>query len=238
MRVGGGAFFGSRRGSRFPRPARLADIPRSTSDRLVIKRHVVVAAFLSAAVASPVAGQADSMSTRAKPFAELSESAQRVRDSVSARVGSALAATLLLLPEGASQETALRDSITAMARAQLGTKYRFGAESPQRGFDCSGLVRFVLGALRIDLPRTARTQALAGSAVERDTTHLRPGDLLTFGRGKRVTHIGIYVGEGRFVHASTSKRRVVESILTERGWFGRHWLGARRVVAVADSASS
>lgn len=188
-------------------------------------------------MASPAAGQRDTIPERPKPFARISESAQRVRDSVALRLGAALTIPSLLLPVSAEHEAVLRDSITAAARAQLGARYRYGAESPQRGFDCSGLVRFVLAALRIDLPRTARTQALAGVAVDKDTTQLRPGDLLTFGRGKRVTHIGIYVGEGRFIHASTSKRRVVESALTERGWFGRHWLGVRRVVATTDATS-
>lgn len=188
-------------------------------------------------MASPAAGQQEPASERPKPFAPISESAQRVRDSVTARVSAAFTTAALLLPVDAVHEAVLRDSITAAARAQLGARYRLGAESPQRGFDCSGLVRFVLAALRIDVPRTARTQALAGRALEKDTAQLRPGDLLTFGRGKRVSHIGIYVGEGRFIHASTSKRRVVESKLTERGWFGRHWLGARRVVASADSTS-
>lgn len=186
---------------------------------------------------APVAGQPSEEPGQTKPFARFSESAQRVRDSVAARVGSAFAAPLLLLPVSAEHEAVLRDSITAAARAQLGARYQLGAETPQRGFDCSGLVRFVLGALRIDVPRTARTQALAGRAVERDTMQLRPGDLLTFGREKRVTHIGIYVGNGRFIHASTSKRRVVESSLTARGWFARHWLGVRRLVAAADSVT-
>jgi cell wall-associated NlpC family hydrolase len=84
------------------------------------------------------------------------------------------------------------------------------------------------------LPRTAATQALAGRALERDTAQLRPGDLLTFGRGQRVTHIGIYAGRGRFIHASSAGRSVVESLLRPGNWYARHWLGARRIVAEAD----
>lgn len=172
-----------------------------------------------------------------KPFAELSASAQRLRDSLLVRVAG-VAAPSLLVPVSAEQEAALRDSVLAIARSQLGARYRLGAQSPGRAFDCSGLVRFVLSALRLDLPRTAASQALAGEAVERDTAQLRPGDLLTFGRGRRVTHIGIYVGEGRFIHASSAGQRVLESTLRSGSWYVRHWLGARRVVASAESVSS
>jgi cell wall-associated NlpC family hydrolase len=89
---------------------------------------------------------------------------------------------------------------------------------------------------RLSLPRTANSQSFAGQAVPRDVAMLRPGDLLTFGKGKRVTHIGIYVGDGRLVHASTGKRRVVETTIGEAtSWFSRHWLGARRLLATADT---
>jgi cell wall-associated NlpC family hydrolase len=201
------------------------------------------ASFLTLAFAASLAASAGAQQAPAKeaarPFAALSASAQRVRDSASKRLGSVTVAVGPMMQlESRDREAAVRDSITQMARAQLGAQYRLGAESPGKGFDCSGLVRFVLSALRIDMPRTARTQALAGRPLDRDTAQLRPGDLLTFGRSGRVTHVGIYVGEGRFVHASTTRQRVVESRLTGPGtWFAHHWLGVRRVVAVADSVS-
>jgi hypothetical protein len=102
---------------------------------------------------------------------------------------------------GAPGQALLRDSLVARARAQLGRRYVLGGESPERGFDCSGLVRYVLAALHLPLPRTAAQQARAGEMVPKDTARLRPGDLLTFGRGTRVTHIGIYVGNGKMLHA-------------------------------------
>ncbi|GAC1694783.1 MAG: hypothetical protein NVS9B3_13010 [Gemmatimonadaceae bacterium] len=128
------------------------------------------------------------------------------------------------------------DSIVALVRAQVGKKYVFGGGSPERGFDCSGLVQYVMSLVDVHLPRTAKAQSLTGVAVPRDTTRLRPGDLLTFGRGK-VSHIGIYVGDGRFVHASTAAKRVIEVKLDRP----RHpkikpWHGVRRLVFTDTAA--
>ena len=124
----------------------------------------------------------------------------------------------------------LRDSIVALARAQIGKRYVYGGESPSRGFDCSGLVQYVAAALHIRLPRTARLQAHAGDAVPADTSRLLPGDLLTFGNGKTITHIGIYVGEGRMVHASTAAGKVIETKLVRPPARGiKPWRGARRL---------
>jgi len=134
----------------------------------------------------------------------------------------------------------LRDSLVVLARAQVGTKYIRGGQSPERGFDCSGLVRYVMAALKVSMPRTARQQALSGLAVGRDTTRLRPGDLLTFGKGKRgVSHIGIYIGGGRYVHASSGAGRVIESdIGRSSSPLVRAWSGVRRVVAGSQADST
>ena len=139
----------------------------------------------------------------------------------------------------------LRDSLVALARAQIGTKYVHGGETPDRGFDCSGLVRYIVAALHIVVPRTAAKQAFAGIRVPKDTSQMLPGDLVTFGRGKAaVSHIGIYVGNGRIVHASTKAGEVIETDLLKPKVAGvKKWRGTRRVltddgmVAVADSAS-
>jgi cell wall-associated NlpC family hydrolase len=126
----------------------------------------------------------------------------------------------------------MRDSIVSVARSQIGTRYRFGGTTPKGGFDCSGLVRYVLAALKISLPRTAAQQASIGDNVPKDTTRLRPGDLLTFGRGNRVTHIGIYVGNGRYVHASPTAGRVIETSLSRTtSSLVKIWRGGRSVLA-------
>lgn len=140
-------------------------------------------------------------------------------------------------PFAALSNTALsmRDSIVAVARSQIGTRYRFGGTTPRRGFDCSGFVRYVLGALQLVLPRTADQQSRIGDGVPKDTTQLRPGDLLTFGRGNRVTHIGIYVGNGRYVHASPTAGRVIETSLARtESPLVKIWRGGRRLLAERD----
>jgi cell wall-associated NlpC family hydrolase len=132
---------------------------------------------------------------------------------------------------------AMRDSIVALARAQLGTRYVWGGTNPDRGFDCSGLIRYIAQKLKLDVPRTANAQSHVGRAVVRDTARLRPGDLLTFGNGKSVSHIGIYVGDGKFIHASTAAGRVIESKLDRKPSRGiKAWKGVRRLFADADSS--
>lgn len=172
---------------------------------------------------------------RKRPFEEFSRSAQRLKSTL---VGGTVVPTgeTVQLPV---DSLTVRDSITAAAYSQLGTRYRYGAEQPGRALDCSSLVRFVMSALRLELPRTAHEQAKRGVQVVRDPRHLRPGDLLTFGRRDSVTHIGVYVGDGRFVHASTTQRRVVEASIDEPGtWFRKNWMGVRRLLATAETVDT
>jgi cell wall-associated NlpC family hydrolase len=132
-----------------------------------------------------------------------------------------------------------RDSLVSVARAQIGTRYVLGGTTPS-GFDCSGLVRYVMAALKVELPRTAAQQAQTGLEIDRDKTNLRPGDLLTFGKkGKTgVSHIGIYVGNGRYIHASSVAGRVIESDLSRTGSpLIKAWRGVRRMVIGIESDS-
>jgi cell wall-associated NlpC family hydrolase len=126
-----------------------------------------------------------------------------------------------------------RDSLVSLARQQVGLKYRLGAVSPGLAFDCSGLVKWVMQAFDIQLPRTAAQQARLGIDVPKDPAQMLPGDLMFFGRGKRVTHIGIYVGEGKYVHAANRRKGVVESELARA--LPRWWKGVRRVLMAPDS---
>jgi len=185
--------------------------------------------------AAPLCAASQTPAANRKPFAAMSASAQRMKDSVAAKVSRLVHrvevqdSALLAVPE-----SVLRDSIVALARQQIGRRYVLGGTTP-RGFDCSGLVRFVLAALRLGVPRTAAEQATAGLAVTPDTGALRPGDLVTFGTS-RVHHVGIYAGDGRFIHASVKAGRVIESSITRRtSPLIKRWSGARRLLALADS---
>lgn len=123
------------------------------------------------------------------------------------------------------------DSVVAMARSQLGRRYLFGGTDPDEGFDCSGFTRYLARALGVSLPRTAAEQAQVGKEVPRDVARLRVGDLLTFGKDGRITHVGIYVGNGRFIHASSYAGRIIESRVERReSALIRAWMGVRRLV--------
>lgn len=117
--------------------------------------------------------------------------------------------------------------VLSKAMALLGTPYRWGGASPDGGFDCSGLVGYVFRtAIGVDLPRVSRQMATAGEAVDRGA--IVPGDLVFFGRRGKVDHVGIYVGEGRFLHAPRTGRDVTVSSLDTGYWAGK-FLSARRV---------
>jgi cell wall-associated NlpC family hydrolase len=96
-------------------------------------------------------------------------------------------------------------------------------------FDCSGLVTRVFATVGVALPRSARDMYEAGSAVRKSA--LLPGDLVFFRNtaGRGITHVGVYVGGGAFIHAST-RRGVIRTLLHE-DYYVKHWAGARRVLA-------
>jgi hypothetical protein len=128
----------------------------------------------------------------------------------------------------------LRDSVIATATDAMGRPYRWGGTGADGGgFDCSGLIQHAYGQHGIELPRTSAEQAKRGRAVSKKLGTLLPGDLLTFSnRGGRVSHVGLYIGEGRFIHSAS--RGVQISILSGedpygRWWFKR-WVGVRRII--------
>ena len=118
-------------------------------------------------------------------------------------------------------------TVLQRAFALLGTPYRWGGSSPDGGFDCSGLVGYVFRSIGIDLPRVSRAMANEGVAIT-DRTALAEGDLVFFGRRGRVDHVGIYVGDGKFLHAPRTGRDVTVSSLTS-GYWAQKYMEARRV---------
>jgi probable lipoprotein NlpC len=128
----------------------------------------------------------------------------------------------------------LADSIVATAAAAMGRPYEFGGTGAGGGgFDCSGLIQYAYKQHGIVLARRSVDQAKEGRKVDRKLDHLRPADLLTFtNRGGPVTHVGLYVGGGRFIHSAT--RGVQISTLSAQDpygrWWYRRWVGVRRIV--------
>jgi cell wall-associated NlpC family hydrolase len=118
------------------------------------------------------------------------------------------------------------------AERYLGTPYRYGGTSPVTGFDCSGFVQYVFARNAVKLPRTSRQQAKVGAGLSRDWRSLRPGDLVMFAeRGEPISHVAIYAGRNRIIHASSSGGEVrYDDLGTRRGqWFVEHMVAARRV---------
>jgi cell wall-associated NlpC family hydrolase len=123
--------------------------------------------------------------------------------------------------------------IAQTALRYIGVPYRYGGADPSRGFDCSGLVAFVHDQEGISVPRTAAAQFSAAQPVKE--SDLRPGDLVFFRlkpRSRDVTHVGIYTGQRRFVHAPQTGRNVGESRLDE-ACFSERYAGSGRFYAAA-----
>ncbi|HVT40148.1 MAG TPA: C40 family peptidase [Gemmatimonadaceae bacterium] len=126
-----------------------------------------------------------------------------------------------------------RDSIIGHTRDLLGVRYKWAGINPAKGLDCSGMVKYVFAKLGIELPHRAAELAKLGGAVTKDTADMQPGDLLVFGKGKRISHVGIYVGEGMMIQASSSSRRVVQTpVVKYRPPGSLQWKGVRRVIAL------
>lgn len=125
------------------------------------------------------------------------------------------------------------EEISIEAMALVGTPYRYGGNTPDSGFDCSGLVRYVVQrAASVNLPRTAAEMGTRGFALER--RDVASGDLVFFNTtGRPNSHVGIYVGQNRFVHAPATGGTVRLEDMSKRYWASRY-MGARRVVAVSN----
>ena len=119
----------------------------------------------------------------------------------------------------------------------VGVRYRLGGNDEDSGLDCSGFVRLVFkDSIGASLPRTAREMSEVGQTI--DTSQLKPGDLVFFNTMRRTfSHVGIYVGEGKFIHAPRTGASVrVESMQTS--YWARRFDGARRVAGVDGDAAS
>lgn len=127
-------------------------------------------------------------------------------------------------------------ALASTALSALGIKYSFGGDTPSTGFDCSGLVIYAAEkSLGLKLPRQSREIAQQGISVKRN--ELRKGDLVFFNTlGHRYSHVGIYLGDSKFVHAPRSGS-VVRIEDMDIGYWKKRYNGARRLVATAEQAS-
>jgi len=117
--------------------------------------------------------------------------------------------------------------------AYLGIKYVWGGNSPSEGFDCSGFTKYVFAKNGVSLPRTSREQARVGDAVPLDYGAMLPGDILLFAEpGEAVSHVAIYVGSGRIIHASSAAGEVSYLDLDgSRGaWYVQNLVAVRRLL--------
>lgn len=118
------------------------------------------------------------------------------------------------------------DELAKHAKSQVGKRYILGGSSPKSGFDCSGFTNWVYSESGVDIARNSRAQFQEGTPVSRDK--LQKGDLVFFGK-KRVHHVGLYLGDGQFIHSTSSGGTVRISSLDNPVW-SRSYAGARRVV--------
>ena len=119
-----------------------------------------------------------------------------------------------------------RHPVVAIAEKLKGKPYRYGGVTPE-GFDCSGLIHYAYRQIGKSIPRTTEGQYRATERISMED--LRPGDLLFFRiSSRKLSHVGLYAGNRRFIHASTSKKRVADASLEEAYW-NKRLIGAGRI---------
>jgi len=155
----------------------------------------------------------------------------------SLKVGGVIEAYWVVAPDGSTpsaagpvrirpmDERGLRASLVESARGYLGVPYLFGGTT-ERGFDCSGLTGAVYRLNGMRLPRSSQAQFEAGNPLDLDGA--RAGDLVFFatGGGNRVSHVGVYLGQGAFIHAARSGQGIRQDDLADR-YYRKSFLGAR-----------
>jgi cell wall-associated NlpC family hydrolase len=134
----------------------------------------------------------------------------------------------IVIPHHIPAVNELRSQIVRTARKYIGTPYKWGGESAEEGFDCSGLTMTVYQLNGLDLPRTSRQQWKTGIPVGRH--QLQEGDLVFFatsGGHRRVSHVGIYTGENSFIHAPRRGKTIRITTLS-KSYYRKRYVGARR----------
>ena len=132
-------------------------------------------------------------------------------------------------PASSAQSSDNADELISSAMGLLGVAYRYGGTSASTGFDCSGFMQHIFKrSMGVNLPRTSAAQAQMGVGVSR--SELQPGDMVffrTMGRG-RISHVGLYIGNNRFIHAPRTGKRIEVTSLSNKYWNAKYAF-ARRV---------
>jgi len=128
-----------------------------------------------------------------------------------------------------NKNSVAKQSVVNVAKKMLGVKYKYGGTSPSRGFDCSGLVQYSHKAAGVRIPRTTSQQYKAAKPISR--RYLKAGDLVFFKTAvsRVASHVGIYLGNNKFIHAPSSGKRVKISSMKEKYWRKR-FTGAGRLL--------
>jgi len=134
------------------------------------------------------------------------------------------------------EEHSKEDEILETAENFLGTKYVWAANGPF-AFDCSGFTKYVFNQNGINLPRYSGHQANMGEKI--GFSELKKGDLVFFDTEKKfrhkVNHVGIFIGDNKFIHASSAKKRVIITSFTKKKFYKNKFLYARRVVSINEN---
>ena len=155
--------------------------------------------------------------------------AGRVIDAGSRASGASRGSTTARIPRSPSASAAAARVLNT-ADQYVGVRYVWGGSTP-KGFDCSGFTKYVFAKNGVTLPRTSREQARAGDGVALDFEAMRPGDLLLFAEpGEANSHVAIYVGSGRIIHASSAMGGVSYHDLDGRrgAWYMENLVSGRR----------
>ncbi|MCX7192168.1 MAG: C40 family peptidase, partial [Proteobacteria bacterium] len=136
--------------------------------------------------------------------------------------------TVLPTPTVQRNDEAQMNNLAIYAMSLYDTPYQYGGKSRVNGFDCSGFVQFVFrNSLGLQLPRTSAEMSQIGAPLE--AVQLKPGDLVFFNTTRNPnSHVGIFIGDNRFVHSPKSGKAIMLTSLNDKYW-SAHYNGARRI---------